>query len=124
MFVINVCNVVLVWSFVLLVSIFLFLTRIFVFLSLHVSLVLILCRLAHVQSVYTLVFMLILEISWPVYKDLCSIVLCGTRTDQMGQTEKLLHRQIETEPEGTHTNNVKFQLQSHIGAIRAGVNLG
>lgn len=124
MFVINICNVVLVWSFVLLVSIFLFLNRVFIFLSLHVSLVLILCRRVHVQSVYTLVFMLILEISWPVYKDLCSIVLCGTRTDQMGQTEKLLHKQIETEPEGTHTNNVKSQLQSHIGTIRAGVNLG
>lgn len=124
MFVINSCNVVLVWSFVLLVSIFLFLFGIFIFLSLHVNLILILCRRVHVQSLYTLVFMLTLEISYPVYKDFCSTVLCGTCTYQLGQTEEFLHRQIQTQPEGTHTNNIKSQLQSHIGTVRAGVNLG
>lgn len=63
LFVINSCNVVLMWSFLLLVSIFVFPLEIFIFLSLHVSLILILHRPVHVHSSYTFVFMFTLEIS-------------------------------------------------------------
>lgn len=52
--------------------------------------------------------------------ELCSV---GHVLKQVGQTEELLDRQIEAQPEGTYANNFKSQLQSHMGAVRAGVNL-